>query len=62
MAFHLTTTAFQNSEFVPKEFTCDGPDICPALAWTELLAGTESLAVTVDDSDAPAGTWVHWVL
>ena len=62
MAFHLTTTAFQDGEFIPKEFTCDGPDISPALAWTEPPAGTKSLAVIVDDPDAPAGTWVHWVL
>ena len=62
MAFHLTTTAFQNGGFIGKKFTCDGPDISPALAWTEPPAGTKSLAVIVDDPDAPAGTWVHWVL
>ena len=62
MAFRLIITAFQNGGFVPKKFTCDGPDISPALAWTEPPAGTKSLAVIVDDPDAPAGTWVHWVL
>jgi Raf kinase inhibitor-like YbhB/YbcL family protein len=62
MAFRLTAAAFRNGEFIPEEFTCDGPDISPALEWTEPPAGTESLAVIVDDPDAPAGTWVHWVL
>ena len=62
MAFRLTTTAFQNGGLIPKKFTCDGPDISLALAWTEPPAGTKSLAVIVDDPDAPAGTWVHWVL
>ena len=45
-----------------EKFTCDGPEISPALAWTEPPTGTKSLAVIVDDPDAPAGTWVHWVL
>lgn len=62
MAFHLTTTAFRDGEFIPKEFTCDGQDNSPTLEWTEPPAGTKSFAVIVDDPDAPAGTWVHWVL
>ena len=62
MTFRLTTAAFQNGGLIPKKFTCDGPDISPALAWTEPPAGTKRLAVIVDDPDAPAGTWVHWVL
>jgi len=62
MAFYLTVAAFKQNEFIPKEFTCDGPDISPALEWTEPPAGTESFAIIVDDPDAPAGTWVHWVL
>jgi Raf kinase inhibitor-like YbhB/YbcL family protein len=62
MAFHLTTEAFQNGGFIPKQFTCDGLDKSPALAWTEPPAGTKSLALIVDDPDAPVGTWIHWVL
>jgi Raf kinase inhibitor-like YbhB/YbcL family protein len=62
MAFHLTTTAFKNGGFVPNEFTCDGPDISPELAWAEPPAGTKIFALIMDDPDAPAGTWVHWVL
>jgi len=62
MAFHLTTTAFQDGDFIPSKFTCDGLDISPALAWTEPPPGTRGIALIVDDPDAPAGTWVHWVL
>ena len=62
MAFHLTTTAFQDNDFIATKFTCDGLDISPALAWTEPPPGTRGIALIVDDPDAPAGTWVHWVL
>jgi Raf kinase inhibitor-like YbhB/YbcL family protein len=62
MAFQLTTTAFKNNASIPKKFTCDGEDVSPALAWSDPPAGTKSLALIVDDPDAPAGTWVHWVL
>lgn len=62
MAFHMTTAAFRDGGSIPKEFTCDGRDVSPALAWTDPPAGTKSLALIVDDPDAPAGTWVHWLL
>lgn len=62
MAFHLRTTAFQDGGSIPKEFTCDGPDVSPALEWAESPAGTKSFALILDDPDAPSGTWVHWVL
>lgn len=62
MVFHLSTTAFQEGGFISKEFTCDGADISPALAWTESHIETKSFALIVDDPDAPGGTWVHWVL
>ena len=62
MAFQITTTAFRDGSFIPKKFTCDGPDVSPALSWGDPPAGTKSLAIIADDPDAPAGTWVHWVL
>lgn len=62
MGFQLTTTAFQKDGFIPVKFTCDGADVSPALAWNDPPAGTQSFALIVDDPDAPAGTWVHWVL
>ena len=47
---------------VPKEFTCDGEDKSPALAWTAPPASAKSLALTVTDPDAPSGTFTHWVV
>ncbi len=61
VAFQLTTSAFHNM-VIPEKFSCDGADVSPSLQWTEPPAGTRGLALIVDDPDAPAGTWVHWVL
>ncbi|AXA35023.1 hypothetical protein BRCON_0246 [Candidatus Sumerlaea chitinivorans] len=60
--FELTSTAFRAGEMIPSKYTCDGPDVSPPLAWTGVPQGTQSLALIVDDPDAPRGTWVHWVL
>lgn len=62
MSFQLTTDAFPNEGPIPKKFTCDGQDVSPELDWTDPPAGTRAFSVIVDDPDAPAGTWVHWVL
>jgi hypothetical protein len=62
MTFALTSSAFQDSASIPKPHTCDGADRSPALAWSGLPAGTQSLVLIVDDPDAPGRTWVHWVL
>ena len=57
----LSSTAFQNNGFIPSQYTCDGRDINPPLVVENVPAGTKSLALIVDDPDAPMGTWVHWV-
>ena len=62
MALELKTTAFAPGGAIPKKFTCDGPDVSPALTWGAPPAGTQSFALIMDDPDAPVGTWVHWVL
>lgn len=62
MGFALTTTAFSPDGDIPSRFTCDGPDLSPALAWADPPGKTASFALICDDPDAPAGTWVHWVL
>lgn len=62
MAITITSPAFRDGDTIPKKYTCDGEDISPPLAWTGVPEGTQSLALIVDDPDAPAGTWVHWVL
>lgn len=58
----LTSSAFAEGDLIPIRYTCDGEDLSPPLAWSEAPAGTESLALIVDDPDAPVGTWVHWVV
>ena len=62
MSLQITSSSFTAGQSIPKQYTCDGADISPQLAWKDAPAGTKSFALIVDDPDAPAGTWVHWVL
>ena len=62
MAFGLKSSAFAQGEPIPTQYTCDGDDVSPPLAWADPPEGTASFALIGDDPDAPAGTWVHWVL
>ena len=58
----LTSSAFTEGNMIPRKYTCDGGDASPPLTWRDAPAGAKSLALICDDPDAPAGTWVHWVL
>jgi Raf kinase inhibitor-like YbhB/YbcL family protein len=60
--FELTSPAFAPEEAIPQQYSCDGEDISPPLAWTEPPQTTQSFALIADDPDAPVGIWVHWVL
>ena len=62
MAFEITSSTFAPGGSIPRRHTCDGEDRSPPLAWKDVPAGTKSLALVCDDPDAPAGTWVHWVI
>jgi hypothetical protein len=67
MTLSLTSPAFAEGGEIPTRYTCEGQDASPALAWPEPPSGTKSLALIVDDPDAPDPkapkmTWVHWVL
>jgi len=62
MDFELSSPIFQGNQPIPRRYTCDGEDISPPLAWTDPHAGERSFALIMDDPDAPAGTWVHWVI
>ncbi|MGH9717775.1 MAG: YbhB/YbcL family Raf kinase inhibitor-like protein [Candidatus Acidiferrales bacterium] len=62
MALQLSSTAFHDGQPIPKKYTCDGQDVSPDLAWSGAPDETKSLALIVDDPDAPAGVWVHWVI
>jgi len=64
---NLSSTAFTADAPIPMRFTCEGEDVSPALRWSDIPTGTKSLALIVDDPDAPDPaapkmTWVHWVL
>ena len=67
MPLTITSPAFGHNGEIPRRYTCDGDDVSPALGWTGVPDGTMSLALIVDDPDAPDPaapkmTWVHWVL
>jgi Raf kinase inhibitor-like YbhB/YbcL family protein len=63
----LESASFAHQGVIPVRYTCDGDDLSPALSWRDVPGGTRSLALVVDDPDAPdpaapQRTWVHWVL
>jgi Raf kinase inhibitor-like YbhB/YbcL family protein len=67
MSFSLRSPSFEHQGPIPAKHTCEGDDVAPPLAWSDPPAGTKSLALIVDDPDAPdprapKTTWVHWVL
>ena len=67
MALKFSSTAFAPNGSIPSKYTCEGADISPPLEWSGMPAGTKSLALIVDDPDAPdprapKRTWVHWIL
>ena len=67
MPLAITSTAFQQGGEIPATHTCEGKDTSPPLAFSGVPAGAKSLALVVDDPDAPDPkvprmTWVHWVL
>ena len=58
----VSSDVFENGGMLSSEYTCDGSDVSPGLFWNTVPAGTQSIALIVDDPDAPGGTWVHWVI
>jgi hypothetical protein len=67
MALSLSSPDFSPNGAIPERFTCEGEDVSPALEWNGAPPGTVSLALVVDDPDAPdpakpQRVWVHWVL
>jgi hypothetical protein len=67
MTLTLSSSAFRPNQPIPARYTCDGEDVAPPLAWTGVPAGTRSLALVIDDPDAPdprhpRQVWVHWVV
>jgi Raf kinase inhibitor-like YbhB/YbcL family protein len=58
----LKSPEFKDGQSIPAEFTCEGTEINPTLTITNIPQRARSLALIVDDPDAPMGTWVHWVV
>lgn len=60
--FELRSDAFREGQRIPRRFTADGDELSPALAWGRPPEGTRSLALLVDDPDAPSGLFTHWMV
>jgi hypothetical protein len=62
MDIKIKSTAFEDGGLIPVKYSCDGENVSPPLFWSTTAAGIKSYALICDDPDAPAGTWVHWVI
>jgi Raf kinase inhibitor-like YbhB/YbcL family protein len=62
VSMKIMSSMFNDTSQLPKKYTCDGDDINPPLEWQNVPQDTKSLALIVDDPDAPNGTWVHWIV
>lgn len=62
MAFTLTSAAFEDDGRIPQQYSGEGDDQSPPLAWSDPPEGTQAFALVCDDPDAPAGTWDHWLI
>ena len=58
----ISSPAFKHNDLIPSKYTCDGADVNPALVVENVPTTAKSLVLIVDDPDAPAGTWVHWLV
>ncbi|NOZ93447.1 MAG: YbhB/YbcL family Raf kinase inhibitor-like protein [Acidobacteria bacterium] len=61
-SFRISSPAFGEGQPIPADYTADGSDVNPPLEIRGVPAGARSLALIMDDPDAPRGTWVHWVV
>lgn len=62
IAMKLSSTEFQPKGIMPAMYTCSGDDVNPPLEISDVPKEAKSLALIVDDPDAPAGDWIHWIL
>ncbi len=57
----VKSTAFENDGEIPEKYTCNGDDMIPPLEISGVPSGAKSLALILEDPDAPKGTWYHWI-
>ncbi len=62
LVLDVRSRTFSNGATIPVEYTCDGRNVNPPLAFSGTPKEAKSLALIVDDPDAPAGTWLHWLV
>jgi Raf kinase inhibitor-like YbhB/YbcL family protein len=62
MVIEITSTAFKEGDDIPTQYTCDGANISPPLTWSGVPRDAQTLALLMNDPDAPSGTFTHWVL
>ena len=58
----VKSPAFESNKLIPSKYTCDGEDVNPPLTIEGMPEKTKSLALIMEDPDAPAGLWIHWVV
>jgi Raf kinase inhibitor-like YbhB/YbcL family protein len=61
-SMRLTSSAFADGAMIPRRFTCDGQDLPPPSAWTDVPNDVRSFVLLCDDPDAPGGAWHHWAV
>ena len=59
---NISSAAFKYNELIPRRYTCDGKNVNPALNFDHIPSDTHTLALIIDDPDAPINTWVHWLM
>lgn len=62
MRMNLSSTDFESNGNIPEKFTCDGDNINPHLSFSDIPKNAQSLALIVNDPDAPSGDFVHWIM
>lgn len=58
----IKSSAFEDGQTVPGKYTCEGPNVSPPLEFTDIPSAAKSLVLMVEDPDAPAKPWVHWLV
>jgi Raf kinase inhibitor-like YbhB/YbcL family protein len=62
MTIAVRSDAFAQGAAIPKNYTCDGENVSPPLAWSGVPSGAKILALICEDPDAPMGTFTHWIV